>query len=268
MQTHRLLDEHPSVQDLTIVNDRLNPVKATMHQRQIAANNFTFSDAVNWKARGAAPARGQTVVVVKNDVNLRQAAIANRKPPTPAVKAKHLEALPPIADVEEKKSQASSLAHSSCKHKRTTDHKHKTPSLVDSVASVNANSSRASSYSEYTCSCCNPRPTSTVSGSQASKSSQRSKSESCFSSSAYENMTSISERIEKEERKSKSHSSASQATSVNSTKLRRLEEALTHEREGRLQTQDELAKIRERQELLLSRLSETERAEFQAALNK
>ena len=300
MNTHALLDHHPSVQALTIGNNKVNPAKAAMHQRTINSRPFTTASAVIAAHKGGRKdAKGAHVEVVRNEANIKAAAVAAAAAArggggfkvTATTKLAEKRGLPsrtapggsaPLPPVNRPPSAAGSGA-SKTRH----GSKSKAPaedddrvSLVSSAASsFNPTSSHAVSYSDYSCSCCHPRkaPSSVVSFSTGVADSKRSTAPSAFSStsvplSAYENMTSISERIAKQRSaaggaskaakpSSRSGVASSLTGSMTSTKLRALENELAAEREHRRHTEDELAEIKARQDVLLSRLSDKEREE-------
>jgi len=305
MNTQALLDQHPSVQALTIGNNKVNPTKAAMHQRTINARPFTTASAVLAAHKGSRKdAKGAHVEVVRHEANIRAAAVAaaaaaaaNKSgtgggfkvtattklaekrglPAKPAAPAGSDSKLPPVNRPPSRSSSSAAKPG-----KKTAGDRDEVASLVSSApSSFEPTSSRAASYSDYSCSCCHPRkaPSSVVTYSTGVADSKRSTAPSAFSStsvplSAYENMTSISERIAKQKAaaggsggagrakpSSRSGAASSLTGSMTSTKLRALESELAAEREHRRHTEEELAEIKARQDVLLSRLSDKERDE-------
>lgn len=284
MNTHALLDQHPSVQALSIgTTNRVNDTKAAHHTRVINARPFTTASAVLAAHKGGRKdAKCTRIEVTRNEANINAAAVAaanqsgkfsvsattklaakrglpQQQPPAAAASSP---ALPPVT-----KPVVVPVA-------RLT----KPNSTVSSApSSFDATSSHADSYSDYDCSCCHPRKaaSSVVSYSTAAVNSRRSTAPTAVSAthsvplSAYDNMTSISERIarQKKDRKAgeeKSRVSAAPSGltgSMTSSKLRDLESQLEVERRQRMHTEEELAQIKARQELLLSKLSPEEREE-------
>jgi hypothetical protein len=253
MNSNQLLGDHASVQALNIITTQVNPQKVAYHNRSINHRGFTTTSAVNaFQKGGSRFPKGQIVQATRNENNIRAAAVAasqakrmpipvNKRPapmdPTVSEVAL-LRALQADAPAVPQPEDMTRLTPQALARKRRN-----TPSLVTSVASFTPRTSQASSYTEYSCSCCNPRPRSVASSTAPSRLSSAS-----ASASAYDHMTSVSQRI----------GGSVAPSSVNTGKLRQLEEELVKERADRQRTQKELSAIRERQTLLMSRLSEAE----------
>lgn len=294
MNTHQLLDNHPSVQALNITTGKVNPAKAQMHARVINARGFTTTSAVEAAHKGAAKdCKGQKVVVVRHEENITAAlqakmeAAARAKKaasqpkaaqmPPEVVAAASQPELPPIGKPPKHGGAQRAPAPAGSRSKKPGLSR---ASLVSSVESFDATSSRADSYTEYTCSCCHPRAASSVgpvSSSACTSQGRRSTAPSSVMTtgsvplSAYENMSSISERIAKQRSKKAVPSQSGIATtltvetrrtgdSMTSSKLRVLENELSAEREQRKRTEHELEEIKLRQQQLLSRLSANDQA--------
>lgn len=290
MNTHKLLDQHPSVQALNIATGGINPNKAAMHSQRINARPFTTASAVLAAHKGGRKdAKGTRLTVERNEDNIRAAAVAAQAARatsggnfrvTATTKLAEKRGLPVAAPPVELPSVRPPPSENV---KNLTRSKDETASLVSSrPSSFAANSSHADSYSDYSCSCCHPKktPSTTVAVSSRAAMSKATGSvaPSAFSStsvplSAYENMTSISERIAKQQHGSggaprlpRSNAGASSLTgSMTSSKLKLLEDELAQERQHRIMTEKELKEIKARQELLLSRLTEEEREEVRKA---
>jgi hypothetical protein len=287
MNTHQLLDQHPSVQALNIANNAVDGAKVATHRRNINARPFTTASAVLAAHKGGLKdEKNKRVTVVRNENNISAAAVAAAADRSEKFKVTATTKLASVKGLPSKSVPLPPLVPSAptAAAARDDDDKPKgsARSLVSSApSSFDASSSHARSYSDYSCSCCHPRKTlsSKCSYSSAAVNSKHSTAPSAFSStsvpaSAYENMSSISERMAKMrgdkhvtvqshagggkgDRDSKAPSALT--GSMTSSKLRDLESELEQERKQRKHTEEELASIKARQELLLSKLSDKDR---------
>ncbi len=279
MNQQNILQQHPSVQDLSILapGAAVNPSKAHFHS--LVINSGPLHQPSDSGVKKKQVPKDQTVKVIKNEANLMAAALCrsdvgkfkvtntatNNSSSSSAVKkpgdsgdtkrsgasSTGADKLPPIGSAGKTLSSAvaggtgapptvgnnttgakagDSGAKPPCGHQRPPS------TITTSVVSVKDAASDAESFSMYSCSCCNVRPAS-------SRNSNYSE---------YENMTSVSQRPS-------NHPSAGKAASVTSSKLRTLESELNRERVDREKTQKELELIKQRQNFLLSRLTEEER---------
>lgn len=258
MDSRAILAEHPSVQDLDIKCQRVNSAKVAYHTRRINQGPLVTDAPRNSKKE----AKDQTTKVVRHEANLIAAANRPRsevkafipkKTPTPAAaEVKAVESKKP------EKTQTQGLPPIASKPRST----------LTSVLSFEG--SDAESFSVYSCSCCQIGPPSSVpTGRLTPVPSVVTNSKCSVSASAYDNMTSISQRIENHHHHSqrKGNGGSGSAVSVASTKLRELESQLQKEREDRKRTQEELKLIQERQQQLMAKLSDRERALFAEALS-
>ena len=281
MQDSRaILNEHPSVQDLDVKCGRLNEMKV-LRNAMMANSGPLTSGHVPKNAKKEA--KDQTTKVFKHDANL--IAAANR--PRSDIVAPKPKKQPPTAPPVKKavpSNSGSAIAASTASRSKTPSlppvsntksagsTKKPPPSVVTSVLSYEGTD--AESFSMYSCSCCGVRPPSSVVSKPYSKVPSVVPSSTCDNLSAYENLTSISQRIAQDEKAHRSsrrhhHRKDGDGTStVASTKLRDLETQLAQEREDRERTQQELKAIQERQLLLMSKLSDREREEFAKAAGK
>ena len=279
MNQQQLLQLHPSVQDLAIAAPAgaTNPNKAHFHK--LVINSGPLHQPSDSGLKKKRVAKDQTVKIVKNEANLLLAAqcrsdvgkfqvtntATNDKSMasagknlgsslTGSNKKKHDQAnddkLPPLPPASTSSGSVPKVVGGNNNKQPCCEHKHNkrpTSGITASIVSVDDGGSEAESFSMYSCSCCHVRPGS-------SRNSNFSE---------YEHMTSISQRPS-------NHPSAvgGKAASVTSTKLRSLESELNKEREDRERTQKELELIKQRQNFLLSRLTEEERLKLSSLMQQ
>lgn len=290
-----VLAQHPSVQDLDMDVSRINPRK--VHYHKLVINNGPLHEPSEHGRHSVAKKnvpKGQTVKVIRNDANLKAAAkgllvpsevmggvrvVPKKKSATGNIPTTSMPS--PLAAMDAEKGQSvvvnkrpssthgSGLSTSSNNNKlRLTSDRLaglSTTASVDAVpralppmptttlpavsgppvprrpqsivsSKVSFVATDAESFSVYSCSCCHVKPPSSYAG----------------HASDYDNLTSISQRPS-------NHPSQRSTVSISSTKLRKLEDDLRREREDRLKTQQDLSTIQQRQQLLLSKLSDDER---------
>ena len=195
MHSRQILDAHPSVQDLTVTQDRVNLNKVQAHRYAINAGPLTSS--ATFGVSQAAWEKGQKVIAVRNEAAITE---GKRRPRTPLVSqlqqdvmmgraaaslftatdpvaAKAAAAgakggrdskagLPPLPPAA--KTGAPTTGGAEVDDGRPTmaaapaTDARRPSSTVSSVVSFDANASHASSYSVYSCSCCGVKPPSSV----------------------------------------------------------------------------------------------------------
>lgn len=258
-ESRKLLGAHASVQDLDIKFGGTNLAKSHLHKMLISSgplHEFSPSEVGQLRkkamGKGAYPeAAGQRVTVIKSNApgGGRVGSEVNASPSKHSFTASQRalnDSLPPLSSPSKKNTfTTSSVVNHAKKAPKvvTVLPPRQPPSLVSTVFSYSDEGcSHAESFSMYSCSCCHVKPPSSVASAATSASLAH--------LSAYENMTSVSQR-------------KANNPSVTSSVIEDLREELESERMQRLETQKMLADIKSKQEYLIQKLSPTERANLE-----
>ena len=253
--SRRMLSAHASVQDLDIKYGGSNLAKSHLHKMLINSaplHEFSPSEVATLqrKARGQGSypeAAGQRVVVVKSNApgGAKVGSTACATSPSKASKiSSPPTSLPPVSPSRPKFAVTSTVNTKRPPNIVTVLPPRKQPSLVSTVFSYSDEGcSHAESFSMYSCSCCHVKAPSSVASAATSAS--------LAGLSAYDNMTSVSQRKPNN-------------PSVTSSVLDDLRDELQSERVQRLETQKMLAEIKAKQDYLLQKLSPTDRAALEA----